>query len=172
MKLVALTLLAALAAACQTSGPRVQSAMSPGAPFARYHTFSFGGAEGPPVGSYLSAGSWDVQNRLRPVVSAALARKGYAEDFGKADFVVRLESGTADLLDTPVDEDVVNDATTGRLAPGLSVAIDMYDAATGARVWRGATVVATKGGRSDDRLLERIATSAFAELPRASKRGE
>jgi hypothetical protein len=168
MKLVAFALVAALASACQTttSGQRVQTVMSADAPFARYHTFSFGLAESPPAGSYLSPASLEAEHALRPLVGVALARRGYAEDAGKADFVVRLGAGGADVADSSTEGFFSDDFGGAQVTPGLSVAIDMYDAATGAHVWHGATVVTLDRGRLGDKLLERVVASAFAEFPR------
>jgi Domain of unknown function (DUF4136) len=169
VKLVALTLLAAVASACQaktTSGPRVQTVMSPQVPFARYHTFSFGLAEAPPPGSTMSAGSLTAENRLAPLVGNALARRGYTRNADKADFVVRVGAGSSDVTPVDMHEYFVDDFGAGHALPGLSLAIDMYDAASGAAIWHGATIVALDRGHFDDELLEGIVTSAFAGFPR------
>jgi hypothetical protein len=172
MKLVALTLLAALASACQattTPNLRVQTVMSPQAPFARYHAFSFGLAEAPPLGSTISAGSLAAENHLASLVGAALARRGYARDAEKADFVVRIAAGSSDVPHVDMEEYFVDDFGTGQTVPGLSLAIDMYDAATGTQIWHGATVVSLDRGQFDDKLLEGIVTSAFAGFPRRAE---
>jgi hypothetical protein len=168
IKLVAFTLVAALTSACQTtaSGPRVQTVMSADAPFARYHTFSFGLAESAPSGSYVSPASLEAEHALRPLVGDALARKGYAENAGQADFVVRLGAGGADVANSSTEGFFSDDFGGGQVTPGLSVAIDMYDAASGAHVWHGATVITLDRGRLGDKLLEHVVASAFAEFPR------
>jgi hypothetical protein len=167
LELATLWLLVALAPACQatmTSGPAVQTVMSPDAPFSRYRTFSFGLAERPSSGFTISQGSLDAERRLRPVLATALASKGYAEDVRMPDFVVRLGAGTTDNFDTGAHfVDDVSEATP--VVRGLSLAIDVYDATTGVRVWHGDTVTALEGGNPDDQLLKRFVANAFAELP-------
>jgi Domain of unknown function (DUF4136) len=168
-KLVALALAAVLASACQatTSAPQVQTVKSSQTPFARYHTFTFGFAEGPPQGTVLSAGSLDVENRLGSIVRTALVRRGYAENAGQADLVVRIAAGTAEINNLDVGGYTEDFLIRQEPTPGLSLAIDVYDAATKAHVWHGATLV--DGSHFDDKVLERIVTNAFAEFPRGDQ---
>ena len=169
MTFAAAALLPALTSACQTQTPglRVETVMSTEAPFSRYRSFSFGLADNPPTGFQVSSGSLDVENRLRPLVEGALARKGYAEDRAEADFVVRLGAGTAEVSDTDMQRCTVDDYDcVGQSMHGLAVAIDMYDTATGAHVWHGATNLALARSRFDDELLNNIVATAFVELPR------
>jgi hypothetical protein len=167
LELATFCLLMALSPACQatmTSGPQVQTVMSPDAPFSRYRTFSFGLAEEPPAGFTISPNSLAVERRLRPMLATAFASKGYAEDLRTPDFVVRVSAGTSENLDTGAHfVDDVSEATP--LVRGLSLAVDAYDAATGARVWHGATVTALEPGGPDDGLLGRVVAAAFAQLP-------
>jgi hypothetical protein len=168
IKLVAPALLVTLASACQatTSEVAVQTVMAPEVPFTHYRTFAFGFADDPPAGSQLSPGSLDVENRLRGLVARALARKGYVEGAGKTDFVVRLGAGTSEGPDVSLERCSVDDYDcVGRIVQRLSVAIDMYDATTGAHVWHGATLISLAGPRSDDKVLDSIVLKAFAEFP-------
>lgn len=171
--LVATALFAALTSACETTASelRVATVMSPDAPFSRYRTFAFGLAGGPPEGSRLSPRSLDVENRLTAFVRNALARAGYTEDAGKADFVVRLGAGTAEVPDEGLQRCSIDDYDcVGQWLHTLSVAIDVYDASNGAHVWHGAADVALAHLPFDDALLNGIVTKAFAALPRRDPR--
>ena len=83
-------LVAALACgACSTSlpSPVIHTAASPDAPFGRYRTFSFEAPPGAPAGYILSARSIDAQQKMRPLIAAALADKGFVEVGEGADFI-------------------------------------------------------------------------------------
>ncbi|HSY20930.1 MAG TPA: DUF4136 domain-containing protein [Polyangiaceae bacterium] len=167
-RLFAPVLLVTLVSACEAtvSEQAVQTVMSPAAPFARYRTFAFGFADGPPAGSQLSPGSLDVENRLRVLVAGARARKGYVESAGMTDFVVRLGAGMSAAPDVSLERCSVDDYDcVGQWVQRLAVSIDMVDTATGAHVWHGATNVVRVRPQFDDELLGSIVTKAFAQLP-------
>jgi hypothetical protein len=171
--LLATALLAALTSACESTASelRVSTVLSPDAPFSHYRTFVFGFAGGPPEGSQLSPISLDVENRMPALVRAALAREGYSEDVGKADFVIRLGAGTAEVPDEGLQRCSIDDYDcVGRWMHALSVAIDVYDASTGAHVWHGAGDVTRAHLPFDDALLNGIVTKALAALPRRDPR--
>jgi hypothetical protein len=163
MRFIPLALLAAMASchAMTSTGPAVQTAMSQNAPFPRYHTFSFGLAGPPPDGSAISARSLEAEWRTRELVIAALTRKGYVEVRSKADVIVRLSSGTREVLHSQAPDNFDPPPSTEE----ASVSIDMYDAATGLQVWHGYAVAEIDSATVDEALLQRGVEGVFAGLP-------
>ena len=159
-----------VAAPSAAESPQVHSAVNPAASFDHYRTFSLGPAEAAPAGYQGSPRSAEVRRRLTPVISAALAGKGYTEATGKGDLLVLFGSGrrevaipqgsssvTAEWL--PDDEDT--DFVEGALV------IDVYDGATGVRVWHGASRASINPARPDDTHLDRSAMALLANFPSA-----
>jgi len=107
------------------------------AAFSRYHTFSFDFPGQPPAGYDVNERSLEAENRVRQAVAAALVRKGYTETGkgDKGDFMVRLSSGTHELIENVTD-------TGGYEPPGEEayVTIDLFDTANHSLVWHSVAV--------------------------------
>jgi hypothetical protein len=146
-----------------------QAATLPAAPtaaFARYHTFSFALPGQPPSGYEVSERSLQAEERARQAVVADLVRKGYAEESSngeKGDFVVRLSSGTRELL--------LGDPDTGYPLPyseEANVTIDLFDAANGSHVWHGVAIADADTKTIDVARLQVGVLTAIAAVPAQS----
>jgi hypothetical protein len=162
MRTIALVLLATTAAChAMTTSETPQAATTlQTAAFSRYHTFAFSLAGQPPAGYDVSGRSLEAERRTHDLLVTALVRKGYVEDRGNADFLVRLSSGTRDVPP--------GDPETGYRPPSSEeavVAIDLFDAASGSQVWHGIALAdadpASIGGAS----LQGAVQSAIAAIP-------
>ncbi len=96
---------------------------------------------------------------MRQAVVAALARKGYAETSKGGDFVVRLSSGTHELLESITE--------TGYEPAGEEayVAIDLFDAANHTQVWHGGAVSDAEPLTIDVAQLQGTVLTAIAAVP-------
>jgi len=154
--------LATSAVACSTAQPAPRSGASsvaaPNADFSHYRTFSFGLAEQPKEGYQVTARSLEVQRRLRAVVSKAMLARGYREDAGKTDFVIRLAAGNGEGPNPAVERATVPPAE------GF-IAIDIYDTATGSMVWGGSAFAEIDPAKIDDALLQRGVDHMLASFP-------
>jgi hypothetical protein len=131
------------------------------AAFSRFHTFSFDFPGQPPAGYDVNERSLDAENRVRQAVTAALVRKGYAETSkgDKGDFLVRLSSGTHELL--------ANSTDTGYEPAGEEayVSIDIFDAANHSIVWHGVAVSDAEPLTIDIAQLQVSVLTAIAAVP-------
>jgi Domain of unknown function (DUF4136) len=132
---------------------------SPHASLAAYHTFSFGLADQPKAGYEVTPRSLEVQRRLRPLVLAALQERGYTESETKADFIVKLATGTGALGASGAER-----AVPTSLARGF-IGIDVYDAPTGAEVWQGSAFAEIDTEKIDDSLLKMGVSHMLASFP-------
>jgi len=165
MKTIAL--FAVLATACYPalgSGPDVQTVASPIAPFGEYQTFSFGFTENPPALFEASARSLEVERRVRDLVGVELREKGYVEDDTKPNFVVRFGAGTQQQEDTRVYDDGARGSSD--LISFGQIDVDIFDASTRTKVWRGSAVLRvdlTKG--IDNSFLQHTVQGVLASFP-------
>lgn len=163
MKWMALVLLGSVtscsSAAVPPSKAVASSVASPHAPLASYRSFAFGLADPPKAGYEVTPRSLEVQRRLRPVVLAALQGRGYSEDESKADFIVKLTSGTGEIPPQGAERAV----PTG-LARGF-IGIDIYDAAAGTEVWQGSAFAEIDPEKIDDSLLKMGVMHMLADFP-------
>ena len=137
----------------------VRAVMSQDAPFARYHGFSFGLDEQPPVGYEITARSLDAERSARQTVVAELVRKGYVQDDGKADFIVRLSSGTRVVSHSDMES---HDAPSTEEA---NVTIDIYDTATGSQVWHGLAIADLDELQRSGSTVRGLVQGVFAQFP-------
>jgi len=131
------------------------------AAFSRYHTFSFDFPGQPPAGYAVNERSLEAENRVRQAVAAALVRKGYTETTkgDKGDFMVRLSSGTHELIENITD--------TGYEPPGEQayVTIDLFDAANHSLIWHGVAVSDAEPLTINVGQLQVGALTAIAAVP-------
>jgi hypothetical protein len=151
---------ASLTPAFAATPPATQTAT-----FARYHTFSFALPGQPPEGYDISERSLQAAGRAQQAVVADLVRKGYVEESSngeKSDFVVRLSSGTRELL--------LGDPETGYRPPysqEAKVTIDLFDAANGSQVWH-AVAIANADAQTIDVHVPAAVRTAIAAVPAQS----
>jgi Domain of unknown function (DUF4136) len=130
------------------------------AAFSRYHTFSFDFPGQPPAGYDVNERSLEAENRVRQAVAAALVRKGYTETKGdKGDFMVRLSSGTHELIESITD---IGYEPAGEEA---YVTIDLFDTANRSLVWHSVAVSDAEPLRIDVGQLQVRALTAIAAVP-------
>jgi hypothetical protein len=127
--------------------------------FSRYHTFSFDLPGQPPAGYDVNERSMEAEGRVRQAVVAALVRKGYAETSKGGDLVVRLSSGTHELIENITDTGV---EPRGEEA---YVTIDLFDAANHTQVWHGVAVSNAEPLTIDVARLQGSVMTAIAAVP-------
>jgi hypothetical protein len=132
------------------------------AAFSRYHTFSFDFPGQPPAGYDVNDRSVEAENRVRQAVTAALVRKGYTETSkgDKGDFMVRLSSGTHELIENITD--------TGGYQPAgeeAYVTIDLFDTVNRSLVWHSIAVSDAEPLSIDVGQLQVGALTAIAAVP-------
>jgi len=161
MKWMALALLGvtSCATAAAPHKPVATSVSSPHASLADYHTFSFGLADQPKSGFEVTPRSLEVQRRLRPLVLAALEERGYSENDAKADFIVKLATGTG-AVPAPGAER----ALPSSVARGF-IGIDIYDAQAGTQVWQGSAFAEVDPEKIDDSLLKMGVSHMLSSFP-------
>jgi hypothetical protein len=170
MKPTTTALLAMLLCSCATTPPPAPVASSfaaPNASFASYHAFSFGPANDPPPSYQTTPRSLEVQRRLHAVVLAALQKRGYVEDSSKSDFIVKLATGTGEAA-TPRTEQgdfAMGGASTRTPAAQGFIGIDIYDASSGAMIWKGSAFAEIDPAKIDDALLRRGVDHMLADFP-------
>lgn len=169
MKSTALLLFATLAACGSTMPPGwlVDTKSSAAASFAAYRTFGFTPAEAPPAPFQVSARSFEVERRMRAVISGELVRKGYAEQPGPGhpDFVVGFASGCAE------ERPFGGEAPLFEMPEKGAIVIDAFDAASAAQVWHGTGEAEVDPERIDDRLLQMSVQRVLASFPARSTNG-
>jgi hypothetical protein len=126
-----------------------------------YRTFSFEGPRGAPAGYDATPRSVEVQQRMRPLIAAALEEKGYVEVPEGGDFLVthgagRRESrGTRQLSRRAVALMGETEQETSFLEGSL--VIDVYDRTAREQVWHGAaTAEISQSGVDPQRLAETV----------------
>jgi hypothetical protein len=171
MKKIAIVL-AATMAACQattSSGPgtsRVQTTSAGATAFAPFRTFGFRLSEAPPPPYELSARSFEVERRVRDLVAAELARKGYREAGPDADLLVRISSGTV------WEEKPAPITTSGgtenepQLITEDEIVVDAFDRATAQQVWHGTAQAEVDPQRIDEPALQDDVGRMLTPFPR------
>jgi len=145
-------------AASETNG-RARSVSAQHAAFAQYETFSFGSADQPAKGYEVSPHSLEVQKRLVEIVEATFRERGYVKTGGRADFVVKLASGTGEPKTMPPEQ-------RGGTVPATGfIGIDVYDGASGTQVWQGSAFAEIEMERIDDALLARGVNHMLTTFP-------
>jgi hypothetical protein len=163
------TALAALffVASCAATKPAIPTARgfavaAPDTPFGEYRTFSFGLTERPPEGYQRSVRSLGVQRLMRPLIATALEQKGYSTDGAKPDLLVTFSSGTLDEVVPRVVNpyEAVND-----LVFTASIAVDVFDAASGLQVWHAVGSAHVDPKKVNDALLQEGVRELLASFP-------
>ena len=113
----------------------------------------------PKSGFEVTPRSLEVQRRLRPLVLAALEERGYSEDDSKADFIVKLATGTGTVQAPGAER-----ALPSTVARGF-IGIDIYDAQAGSQVWQGSAFAEIDPEKIDDSLLKMGVSHMLASFP-------
>jgi len=131
------------------------------AAFSQFHTFSFDFPGQPPAGYDVNERSLEAENRVRQAVVAALVRKGYVETGkgDKGDFIVRLSSGTHDVLAN------ITDTGYEPASEEAYVSIDLFDAANHSVLWHGVALSSAEPLKIDIAKLQVGAMTAIAAVP-------
>ena len=166
MKWIALAFLGSMAACtARGSAVRVDVESASSAAFAGYKTFGFRPAETPPPPLEMSAGTFEVERRLKALVTAELERKGYTVQTGPGhpDFVMSFAAGYVE--DPPYGgEPPMFDMPEKR-----AIVIDAFDGASEAHVWHGTGEAEVTVQTRDDHLpqasVERVLASFLARTP-------
>lgn len=173
MKSIAWLLLCA-AVACSTKtadrSTNVASTASPNVAFGTYSTFSFGLSDQPRPGYEVTPRSLEVQRRLRPLVSEELRARGYADRANQGDLIVKLATGThaPSRPNRGATELYGTYDSSGGDPPKARgyIAINIYDAATGAAIWQGTATADVDAENIDDALLKAAVRRMLASLPK------
>jgi uncharacterized protein DUF4136 len=146
----------------------IHTANLPTAPFAQYHTFSFGDAEGSPQGYKMSPRSVEVQRRLKPIIAGVLQEKGYTPAPGKGDFVVAYGSGRreGDVFHPEKSHDWLDENEDDDFVEG-SIVLDVFDGSNDGQVWHGATRAGINPEKIDAAQLDRSVRLLLAHYPAA-----
>ena len=116
-----------------------------------------------------------VGRAIRQDLANAFERRGYRLAMGEPDFVVAYYAGTGDVVDTrayahsyhgqgtQIDRETVQ-------YPAGTIVVDVVDARTNTRVWRG-TGVAEIPPKPDDyaRAVRRVVDAVVGQYPRAAR---
>jgi hypothetical protein len=176
MKAIAVVLFAGMVTACgaaaSSSGRSVQSETAANAPFTQYHTFAFRLAGAPPPPFHVSARSFEVENRMRPLIVAELQGKGYVETTGdaKPDFLVRFASGYNQEAGPSQGEPGGSVPAPKDIDKGQLV-IDVFDASTEAQVWHGTAEAIVNPDKIDDQRLQAGVKQVLVSFPARSADG-
>ena len=146
----------------------VRTVTNPEASLDHYRTFSFGPTEGPPPGYRASSRSPEVQRLLEPLIAAELTRRGYAPVSGKGDLLIEYGFGRRAVVvyessEAPLASWLPDDENSAVVEGSLVV--DAFDAATGVRVWHGATRGQIESDHIDNDLLQRSVVELIAAFP-------
>lgn len=152
-----------------TTGASVHAAQNPNAAFDRYMTFTFGSAEGPPVGYQTSARTAEVRRRLQPLITAALEQKGYTPaTSGKGDIVIMFGSGRREVQIHESSDDIAGewmpDDENADFTEG-SLVIDAFDGNKGGKIWHGASHANINPDQIDDKNLQHSVQELIAKFP-------
>jgi hypothetical protein len=142
---------------------------APHASFQNYRTFSFGLADQPKPGYEVTQRSLEVAQRLQPIVLEALRARGYENQEGPGDFVVKLVTGTGRGQTRPsrgyqASGGPAAETRNANAAVGF-VGINVYDAPTGVQVWQGTAFAEVDLRRIDDDLLEMAVAHMLSSFP-------
>ena len=171
--LLAALLCSTCVVACSESlpPPAIHTAAAPYAPFGRYRTFSFAAPQGAPDGYTLTPRSIEVQQKMKPLIAAALRDKGYVEVGEGGDFLVthgagrRDAKGTRKLSRRAVALMGETEQETSFLEGSL--VIDVYDRLTGEQVWHGAATAEINTSSINEQRLAETVQKVMAAFPAA-----
>lgn len=148
----------------------VHTAANPSASFDRYRTFSFGPSEEAPPGHQTPVRFAQMQRRLQSLIAAVLTQKGYVPASGEGDFFVMFGSSRREVSpheSSSIGMEWLPDDEDADFAEGALV-IDAFDAATGGKIWHGATSANIRPDRIDDHRLRRSVQELLAPFPTAN----
>jgi hypothetical protein len=168
MKAIAIVL-AATVVACQATtsseSSQIHTVSAQVATFASYRTFGFLLAATPPPPYQPSARSFEVERRVREMVTAELAHRGYSEATASPDFLVRLSSGTAKVdKPEPTTTSGGNENDTHPVTLG-EIVVDAFDRSTGQQVWHGTARAEIDPQKIDEPKLQAAVQQMFAPFP-------
>jgi hypothetical protein len=154
--------LVACHAVTNAAGPEIRTVASPSAPFAQYRSFSFALSDQPTPGYRPSAESFEIERQVRMLIVGALNQKGYTENPGKSDFVVRFRSGQMEVVGSTGGES--EGTRSSSLVEQGELAVDVFDTSTQTHVWQG-TAVAIIDPAAMDAGLRRAVEELLARFP-------
>jgi hypothetical protein len=167
MKTIAFAVVGLSLAACQAATnatePEIRTVASPSAPFAQYRSFSFALSEQPTPGYPPSVESFEIERHVRMLIVDTLNQKGYTEDTGKSDFVVRFRSGRMEVMDSATSQGGESTRSPTRVEQG-ELAVDVFDTSTQTHVWQG-TAVAIIDPKAMDAGLRRAVEQLLGRFP-------
>jgi hypothetical protein len=171
MKWIATLTLAGALAACGTAGSsttHIQTAQSGAGAFASYRTFGFRLSGQPSAPYEVTARSFEVERRMRPLIVAELVRRGYEELTGesKPDFVVAFASGYAKEPAGTVSPAELG-GTAGATPPVEKgkLVVDAFDTSSETQVWHGTAEAEVNPDKIDDTLLQAAVQRLLATFP-------
>jgi hypothetical protein len=174
MREILLFVLVGTVAACGAARApegRVHTESSEASALANYRTFGFRPAGQPAAPFEVSARSFEVERRIRPLIVAGLVQKGYMEQAGdqaKPDFVIVFGSGYAQGPAPSVDQQGgAGLAATPSIEKGR-IAIDAFDSSSDTQVWHGTAEAVVDPQKIDDRLLQTAVQQVLASFPARS----
>jgi hypothetical protein len=154
--------------ACGAPAARVETAeTSAGTALARYHTFGFRPAGQPTPPFEVTARSFEVEGRMRPLIVAELLRKGYTEQTGqdKPDFVLAFESGySKEAMANGEEVGFAGAASAPRIVRG-KITVDAFDMSSDAQVWHGTAEAEVDPKRIDNQLLQMAVQKLLSPFP-------
>jgi hypothetical protein len=173
MKLLFITpVLLGLMTACGTAsspGPQVRTERSAATDFSSYRTFTFRLAGQPSAPFKVSARAFEVERRMRPLIVAGLAQKGYTEAVGqtKPDFVIAFASGYSE---EPTRATSPAQGGGPGLADGVpidrgEIVIDAFDSSNDTQVWHGTAETEVDHNNINDALLQAAVQRTLASFP-------
>src|SRR5579871_6193855 len=114
--------------------------MSESAPFGQYRSFSFGYTEESPTDEQPSPRTLEVERRVRDLVGSALRRRGYVEENTNPSFVVRFGAGFQRMGTRGFEESNPMRSDDEDYVDLQELKLDVFDAGTKTRIWRGYTI--------------------------------
>jgi Domain of unknown function (DUF4136) len=168
MKAIVIVLGAAMAA-CQATAssttPQIRAVSAENVQFRHYRTFGFRLADRPPSPYEVSARSFEVERRLYQLVASELAQKGYKEAGSRADFLVRLSSGS-NHVGRPAEPGA--DGRAPRAITMGEVVVDAFDASTAQQVWHATAEAEIGADGINDGVLQSSVRRMLASFPARS----
>ncbi|MGA3124098.1 MAG: DUF4136 domain-containing protein [Polyangiaceae bacterium] len=168
MKAILLSVFLGATMACGAPATRVETAESAASPaFAKYHTFAFRPAAQPTAPFEVTARSFEVERRMRPLIVAELLHKGYTEQTGqdKPDFVLAFDSGySKEVMGNLEQAGGAGPASAPPIVRG-KLTVDAFDASTDGQVWHGTAEAEVNPKRIDDQLLQVAVEKLLAPFP-------
>ena len=151
--------------------PTIHTAAAPDAPFGRYRTFSFVTPQGAPPGYTAGPRSVEVQQKMRPLIAAALKDKGYREVAEGGDFLVTHGAGRRDATGTRKLSRravaLMGETEQERTFLEGSLVIDVYDGITLQQVWHGAATAEIDTSGVNEQRLTQTVQNVMAAFPAA-----